>query len=63
MKIFSKIATFLKEVKLELTKVSWSNRQELLGATFVVIGITAIMTTFIYIVDIGLTKLLRILFS
>jgi len=63
MKIFAKTVNFLKEVRLELSKASWSSRQELLGATFVVIGITAIMTVFIYIVDIGLTKLLRVLFS
>jgi len=63
MSIFAKPIKFLKEVKLELSKVSWSSRQELLGATFVVIGITAIMTLFIYAVDIFLTKLLRILFS
>jgi preprotein translocase subunit SecE len=63
MNIIAKPVNFLKEVKLELSKVSWSNREELLGATFVVIGITAIMTVFIYVVDIGLTKLLRMLFS
>ena len=56
--MFKKIANFLTEVKIELTKVSWSTRQELIGATGVVIVITLILAVYIGIVDISLSRLL-----
>ena len=62
MGIFSKPVNFLKEVKAELVKVTWSTRHELLGSTVVVIGVTAIMTVFIGIIDLFLSKGLSVLF-
>jgi len=63
MSIFSKPATFIKEVKAELGKVSWSNRQELLGSTVVVIVTTGILAIYIGIIDVILTQFLKILFK
>lgn len=62
MNIFKKITTFLKEVRIELTKVSWSTRQELIGSTAVVITVTFIMAAFIGIIDIVLSHVLRVVF-
>lgn len=62
MNVFKKTIGFLKEVKLELGKVSWSTRQELIGSTFVVIVITGIMTVFIGIVDLFLSRMLSLVF-
>jgi len=62
MKIFKKSLNFLKEVKVELSKVSWSTRQELIGSTFVVIVITGIMAAFIGAIDLFLSKALSMLF-
>jgi len=63
MNIFKKGINFLKEVKQELSKVSWSTRQELFGATTVVIVITFIMAIFIGSVDLSLSKILSELFK
>ncbi|MFA4842271.1 MAG: preprotein translocase subunit SecE [Candidatus Omnitrophota bacterium] len=63
MNIFRKIKTFVMEVRQELGKVSWSSRQEIIGATGVVIAITAIMAVFIGIVDLALSKLLSMVLS
>jgi preprotein translocase subunit SecE len=63
MKVFEKPTKFLKEVKGELNKVSWSSRQEVLGSTVVVIVITAIMALFIFFVDIILSKALNFIFK
>lgn len=41
--MFKKVANFLGEVRAELSKVSWSTRQELMASTVVVISITAIL--------------------
>ena len=49
--MFEKIKRFFKEVKVELTKVSWISRQELIGSTLVVIVVSLIIATFIGIVD------------
>lgn len=61
MNIFQKTVNFLKEVRGELGKVSWSTREEVLGSTFVVITITAILTLFIFIVDILLSRFLNLI--
>lgn len=62
-KNYAKIKTFILEVKTELTKVSWSTRQELMGATIVVITITSIMALFIGIIDLFLSKILSLTFK
>jgi preprotein translocase subunit SecE len=63
MNIFQKTGTFIREVRAELTKVSWSTRQELMGSTFVVFGITALITVFIYLIDLLLSKILSLVFG
>jgi len=63
MNIIQKPVNFIKEVRGELGKVSWSTRQELISSTIVVIIITAIMSLFIGLVDIILSKLLSLLFK
>ncbi|MFH0828129.1 MAG: preprotein translocase subunit SecE [Candidatus Omnitrophota bacterium] len=61
MKFFAKITGFINEVKSELGKVSWSTRQELIGSTYVVITLTAILALFIFFVDSALAKFLSII--
>lgn len=63
MKIVQKPINFLKEVKVELGKVSWSMRQELIDSTIVVIVVTVIMAIFIGITDLILSKLLSVAFK
>ena len=52
-----KIPTFFIQVKAELLKVSWPSRKDLLGTAAVVIVATAMLTTYIGILDLGLTQL------
>jgi len=52
---------FLKEVKEELKKVSWSSRQELMAAATIVVIITSFLTAYIAFVDLGLSRLVQIL--
>lgn len=63
MKLLEKPLNFIKEVKTELGKVAWSTRQELMSSTMVVIVITAIMSAFIGLVDIILSKFLTVVFK
>ena len=53
---------FLKEVRVEATKVSWPTRNELRDSTVVVIVTVVIVSVFIGIVDRVLTFGLGLLF-
>ena len=63
MSLIQKPISFLKEVKVELGKVAWSTREELMGSTIVVIVITAIVTAYIGLVDVVLGKFLSVVFK
>jgi preprotein translocase subunit SecE len=52
--MFERLKKFLKEVRLELAKVTWPTARELRGSTAVVIVTVFLFTIFIYLVDKGL---------
>jgi preprotein translocase subunit SecE len=56
--MLQKIKRFLKEVKVELSKVTWPTMHELRGSTGVVIITVLVITVFIGIVDLGLGQLI-----
>jgi preprotein translocase subunit SecE len=59
--MFDKIKKFVKEVRFELTKVTWTTRQELIYSTIVVIVVSIILSIFIGVVDLGLSNLASML--
>ena len=61
IKNWTKIRKFLAEVVSELSKVSWSTKQELLGATWIVIITTSMLTLYIGTLDFALSKFLRLI--
>jgi preprotein translocase subunit SecE len=61
MRFVDRIGSLLKEVKLELKKVSWSNRQELVDSTILVIFSVALLAAFIGIVDFVLSWVMRLI--
>ncbi|MCL4416568.1 MAG: preprotein translocase subunit SecE [Actinobacteria bacterium] len=63
IKNYQKIKIFLTEVKTELSKVAWSTKKELMASTVLVITITVIMTIFIGIVDLVLSRFLSAVFK
>ncbi len=52
----TRIPLFFREVKIEMTKVSWPTRKELVGASWIVLIATAILTTYIGILDVVLSN-------
>ena len=60
--MFGKIARYFKEIRAELTKVTWPSRQELIGSTIVTIVVTIIISVFIGIVDRLLTLATKTIF-
>jgi len=61
--ILAKPVNFINEVRSELRKVAWSTRKELLASTVLVITVTVIMTIFIGIVDLVLSRFLSVVFK
>lgn len=57
--ILDKSIQFLREVKVELNKVTWPSRKQTIGSTAVVLVIVAIISLFLGIVDAGLAGLIR----
>ncbi len=58
--IFTKTAQFLREVKVELKKVTWPSRKQTIGSTAVVIALVMIISLFLGVVDLGISSLIRI---
>jgi len=59
MKFFTKITTFLKEVRLEMKKVNWPTRQETTKYTLIVVGISAAVAVFLGAIDFIFTTILN----
>ena len=52
--------TFLKEVKAEMSNVSWPSKQETVRLTQIVIGISLLVAVFIGIFDFLFTNLMSL---
>ena len=58
--MIQKIKEFLREVKLEVKKVVFPSKVELVGSTWVVIITVIVISLFLGIVDLSLSKLVGI---
>ncbi|MDI6745239.1 MAG: preprotein translocase subunit SecE [Thermodesulfovibrionales bacterium] len=55
--MFNRIKEFFKEVKIEVKKVVYPSKDELVGSTWVVIIAVVVVSLFLGVVDLGLSKL------
>lgn len=58
--IVQKSVQFLREVKIELKKVTWPTRKQTMGSTIVVIVLVMIISLFLGLVDVSLSSLMRV---
>ena len=58
-----KVTEFLHQVKAELQKVTWPTRKETYGSTVVVIVLVLMVAVFLWIVDTGLSALIKALLN
>ena len=56
--MFGKIKNFFKEVKIELKKVAFPSRDEVIGSTKVVVVLVFIVATFLGLIDMLLSRLI-----
>lgn len=59
----TKIQTFLTEVSVELKKVSWPTRKELVDSTWIVLISSIALTVFIATTDFALSKFLSLIIN
>jgi preprotein translocase subunit SecE len=58
--MLNKIKEFFREVKTEVKKVVFPTKEELIGSTWVVIITVFIISLFLGIIDLGLSKIVGI---
>jgi preprotein translocase subunit SecE len=61
--MFNRIAEFFQDVKLELKKVVFPTKKEVIGSTWVVIVTVLIASVFLGIVDMSLGKFMTTVFK
>jgi preprotein translocase subunit SecE len=59
--MFKKLATYLQDVKVEMAKVSWPSREELVESTTIVIILSLVLAVFVFGVDQGLSNILKMI--
>lgn len=58
--MIEKIKQFFREVKIEAFKVAYPSREELIGSTWVVIITVLVMSVFLGMIDMSLSRLVEI---
>ena len=57
----ARLKHFLNEAKAELKKVTWPTRKQAIASTAVVIVVVIILSIFLSLVDLGLTKMIKLI--
>lgn len=60
--MIEKLKQFLAEVSREMKKVSWPTKEQLKESTGVVLGVCAVLTLIVFVIDLGMTKLVELIF-
>jgi preprotein translocase subunit SecE len=63
MKLKDNIIRYLEETKVELQKVTWPTKPEVIGSTIVVIVTSIVISAFIFLVDRGLSEIVSLILS
>jgi preprotein translocase subunit SecE len=59
--VFGRIKDFFREVKIELKKVVFPSRDEVIGSTKIVVVLVLIVAVFLGLIDLLLSKLIGLL--
>tara|TARA_Y100000590_G_scaffold434976_1_gene553858 strand:+ start:354 stop:626 length:273 start_codon:yes stop_codon:yes gene_type:complete len=58
-----KIREYFKSIKVEMNKVSWMSRNQVVNSTFIVGVFSFIIAIFLFVLDLGLSEFINILFN
>jgi len=56
--MFKKLGKFFQEIRVEMSKVAWPTKDELLSSAKVVIVISLLFALYIFVVDTGLSRIM-----
>ena len=59
----NKIINYFKSISIEMKKVSWLTKEQLLNSTIVVGVFAVLVSVFLFILDFGLTQFVKVLFD
>ena len=59
----NKIINYFKGISVELKKVSWLSKEQLLNSTVIVGIFSLIISIFLFILDFGLTQFIKLIFD
>lgn len=59
--MIGKVKKFVSEVKTEMSKVTWSTRQELVNSTMIVLAAMAFLSVFVGVTDIVMGQLMKLI--
>ena len=54
--MFQKISQYFNGVQIELKKVTWLSKQEMMGSTLIVGVFSVLIAIFLFIVDFGVSQ-------
>ena len=61
--MFKSISEYFKSIKVEMSKVSWMTRDQAVNSTFIVGVFAFIIAIFLFVLDIGLSEFVNILYN
>ncbi len=61
--MIGKAVNYLKDVRQEMSKVSWPTREELIESTVIVLVVSGILSLYMFVIDTILTRIVRELFK
>ena len=61
--MITKIREYFKGIKIEMSKVSWMSRNQVVNSTILVGIFSFIIAMFLFVLDIGLSELINVLFN
>ena len=59
----NKIINYFKSITVELRKVSWLTKEQLINSTIIVGVFSILVAVFLFILDFGLTRFVKIIFD
>lgn len=59
--LLDKVQQFFREVKVELYKITWPARKETVASTYVVLIIVVIVALVLGFVDVGLSRMVKLI--
>lgn len=61
--MFGKVKRFFGDVTIELKKTTWPTKKDVIGTTIVTCVMVSIVTAFLWVVDLGLIRILGVIFK